>query len=73
MSKSSNPWPIRPKRPTRSSKEELALLGASDNPHGEPAHFDMKAILKVEKQGKSRHKSKKHDRNDVDDGLGETR
>ncbi|KAI9574165.1 hypothetical protein HD554DRAFT_2228687 [Boletus coccyginus] len=65
----------KPKRPTESSQAELALLAASDNPHGEPAHFDMKAVLKAEKQGKnkkSRHKSKKRDRNDVDDGPGET-
>ncbi|KAH0826922.1 hypothetical protein J3R83DRAFT_4515 [Lanmaoa asiatica] len=65
-----------PRNPTESSKAELALLTASDNPHGEPAHFDMKAVLKAEKQGKnkkSRHKSKKRDReNDVEDGPGET-
>ena len=67
--------PAQPKRPTESTQAELALLAASDNPHGEPAHFDMKAVLKAEKQGKnkkSRHKSKKRDRNDVDDGPGET-
>ena len=65
----------KPKRPTESSKAELALLAASDNPRGEPAHFDMKAVLKAEKQGKnkkSRHKSKKRDKNDADDGPGET-
>lgn len=66
---------MKPRRPSESSKAELALLAASDNPHGEPAHFDMKAVLKAEKQGKSkksRHKSKKRDGNDVDDGPGET-
>lgn len=66
----------QPRKPTESSQAELALLAASDNPHGEPAHFDMKAVLKAEKQGKnkkSRQKSKKHNRkNDVDDGPGET-
>ncbi|KAF8552597.1 hypothetical protein OG21DRAFT_1415886 [Imleria badia] len=63
------------KRPVESSEAELALLAASDNPHGEPAHFDMKAVLKAEKQGKnrkSRHKSKKRGRNNLDDGAGET-
>lgn len=66
----------KPERPTETSKAELALLAASDNPYGEPAHFDMKAVLKAEKQGKnkkSRRQSKKRDReNDADDGPGET-
>ncbi|KAG6371856.1 hypothetical protein JVT61DRAFT_8853 [Boletus reticuloceps] len=63
------------KRPAETSKAELALLATSDNPHGEPAHFDMKAVLKADKRAKkmkSRHKSKKRDKNDVDDGPGET-
>ncbi|KAF8447338.1 hypothetical protein L210DRAFT_3525979 [Boletus edulis BED1] len=63
------------KRPAGTSKAELALLATSDNPNGEPAHFDMKAVLKAEKRAKkmkSRHKSKKRDKNDVDDGPGET-
>lgn len=65
----------KPKKPAESSKAELALLAASDNPHGEPAHFNMKAVLKAEKQGKnkSRRKSKKPDRdNDANNGPGET-
>jgi len=63
------------KRSAGTSKAELALLARSDNPHGVPAHFDMKAVLKAEKRAnkmKSRHKSKKRDKNDVDDGPGET-
>uniref|UniRef100_D8PNT4 Uncharacterized protein n=1 Tax=Schizophyllum commune (strain H4-8 / FGSC 9210) TaxID=578458 RepID=D8PNT4_SCHCM len=33
-----------------STAEELALVATSDNPNAEPAHFDMKAILKAEKK-----------------------
>ncbi|KIJ11829.1 hypothetical protein PAXINDRAFT_137574 [Paxillus involutus ATCC 200175] len=59
-----------------STKAELALLAASDNPRGESAHFDMKAVLKAEKQSKSkrsRHKSKKRATDgDADDGPNET-
>lgn len=59
---------------SKTSAAELALLAASDNPHSEPAHFDMKAVLKAEKQTKnkkSRHKSKRRGKDDVDDGPGE--
>ena len=64
----------RSTKPTESSAAELALLAASDNPHGEPTHFDMKAVLKAEKRAKSKkskHKSKKR-KDDADDGPGET-
>lgn len=63
------------KKPTETSKAELALLAVSDNPHGEPAHFDMKAVLKAEKQSKkkSKQKLKKRSReNDEDNGPGDT-
>ncbi|KAG9309208.1 hypothetical protein JVU11DRAFT_10922 [Chiua virens] len=66
----------KPDERSGSSKAELALLVASDNPHGEAAHFDMKAVLKAEKQAKnkrSRRKFKNRGReSDVDDGPGET-
>jgi len=46
-----------PSRETHSTAEELALLAASDNPSGEPKHFDMKAVLKAEKsKGKRRNR-----------------
>lgn len=48
--------------------EELALLAASDNPHG-AKHFDMSAVLKAEKKsGKKGRKGKKekHGPNDQD-------
>jgi len=60
------------KKATESSKAELALLATSDGPNGEPRHFDMKAVLKAEKQRKnkkSKHGRKKHGE---DDGPGET-
>ncbi|KIK91724.1 hypothetical protein PAXRUDRAFT_830589 [Paxillus rubicundulus Ve08.2h10] len=63
-----------PRQP--STKAELALLAASDDPRGKSAHFDMKAVLKAEKQSKSkklRHKSKKRATDgDADDGPNET-
>ncbi|KAF9235036.1 hypothetical protein BU15DRAFT_51866 [Melanogaster broomeanus] len=69
----SSPAPT-PRQP--STKAELALLATSDNPHGEAAHFDMKAVLKSERQSKSkksRHKSKKREtEGDADDGPNET-
>ncbi|KAF9234181.1 hypothetical protein BU15DRAFT_90074 [Melanogaster broomeanus] len=69
----SSPAPT-PRQP--STKAELALLATSDNPHGEAAHFDMKAVLKSEKQSKSkksRHKSKKQEtEGDADNGPNET-
>ncbi|KAF9226033.1 hypothetical protein BS17DRAFT_800883 [Gyrodon lividus] len=59
-----------------STKAELDLLAASDNLHGKPAHFDMKAVLKAEKQSKSkklRHRSKKKaTEGDAGDGPNET-
>ncbi|KIJ63014.1 hypothetical protein HYDPIDRAFT_113516 [Hydnomerulius pinastri MD-312] len=71
--KSRDPVPeTTPRQPL--TKEELRLLAASDNPHGEPAHFDMKAVVKAEKQNKnkkSRHKSKKRADTDADDGPNE--
>ncbi|TBU35343.1 hypothetical protein BD311DRAFT_746002 [Dichomitus squalens] len=58
-------------RPARveSTAEELALLAASDKPHGEVKHFDMKAVLRAEKRGgkKKGKKSKKG----ADDGENE--
>lgn len=44
-----------------STAEELALIVASDNLHGTPDHFDMKAVVKAEKKrskGKRATKSK---------------
>ncbi|KAJ7092673.1 hypothetical protein C8R44DRAFT_646688 [Mycena epipterygia] len=42
-----------------STAEELSLLVSSDNPTAEPRHFDMKAILKAEKQAKRKGKRRK--------------
>ncbi|KAH7922915.1 hypothetical protein BV22DRAFT_1036975 [Leucogyrophana mollusca] len=44
---------------TETTAEELALLVASDNPHGEPAHFNMKSVLKAEKKVKGKKKKGK--------------
>ncbi|KAL1748456.1 hypothetical protein HDZ31DRAFT_60195 [Schizophyllum fasciatum] len=44
-----------------STAEELALVAASDNPTAEPHHFDMKAILKAEKNKKGKKKRAKKD------------
>lgn len=53
---------------TPATAEELALLAASDNPHG-AKHFDMSAVLKAEKKfGKKGKKvrKEKHGLNDQD-------
>ncbi|KAF7339510.1 Pre-rrna-processing protein esf1 [Mycena sanguinolenta] len=42
-----------------STAEELALLVSSDTHNVEPRHFDMKAIIKAEKQAKRKGKKKK--------------
>ena len=59
-------------RPARveSTAEELALLAAADNPHGEVKHFDMKAVLRAEKRGGKRKKGKKGKKG-ADDGENE--
>ena len=44
--------------------EELALLVASDNPNAEPKHFNIKSVIKAEKQ-KKRKKGRKA-KGDVD-------
>ncbi|KAJ3538086.1 hypothetical protein NM688_g6570 [Phlebia brevispora] len=46
--------------------EELALLAASDNPKGEPKHFDMKAVVKAEKMKGKKPKHRKAKKNDED-------
>ncbi|KAJ7103583.1 hypothetical protein B0H15DRAFT_812865 [Mycena belliarum] len=48
-------------KPSRSlsTAEELALLVSSDHPSVEPRHFDMKAIIKAEKQAKRKGKKGK--------------
>jgi len=48
-------------KPSRSlsTVEELALLVSSDTHNTEPRHFDMKAIIKAEKQAKRKGKKKK--------------
>ena len=43
---------------TEATAEELALLVTSDNPTAEPKHFNLKAVIKAEKQ-KKRKKGKK--------------
>lgn len=43
----------------KATAEELALLAASDNPNGEPKHFDMKAVIKAEKAKGKKRKGKK--------------
>ncbi|KAL1720744.1 hypothetical protein EV715DRAFT_196489 [Schizophyllum commune] len=42
-----------------STAAELALVATSDNPNAEPAHFDMKAILKAEKKKGKKGRGKK--------------
>ncbi|KAI4523155.1 hypothetical protein K525DRAFT_197074 [Schizophyllum commune Loenen D] len=42
-----------------STAAELALVATSDNPSAEPAHFDMKAILKAEKKKGKKGRGKK--------------
>ncbi|KAI0698440.1 hypothetical protein C8T65DRAFT_12783 [Cerioporus squamosus] len=53
-----------------STAEELALLAASDNPNGEVKHFDMKAVLRAEKQKGKKRKGKKGKKG-ADDGENE--
>ncbi|KAJ7630887.1 hypothetical protein FB45DRAFT_793617, partial [Roridomyces roridus] len=44
-----------------STPEELSLLVSSDNTAQEPRHFDMKAIIKAEKQAKRKGRKTKKD------------
>ncbi|KAJ3551020.1 hypothetical protein NMY22_g53 [Coprinellus aureogranulatus] len=46
-------------RGKEATAEELELLSASNNPDGETKHFDFKAVLKAEKNGKKKRKGKK--------------
>lgn len=39
---------------TEATAEELALLVSSDNPNAEPKHFNLKSVIKSEKQKKRR-------------------
>ena len=50
-----------------STAEELALLAASDKPDGEVKHFDMKAVLRAEKQKGKKKKGKKSRKGADDD------
>ncbi|KAI9512922.1 hypothetical protein F5148DRAFT_1279424 [Russula earlei] len=58
-----------------STKEELSLLVAQDQPDSDPKHFDMMAIIKAEKsQGKKlkrkgRKKTRLHDENELQDDF----
>ena len=53
----------------KATAEELALIAASDNPNGEPKHFDMKAVIKAEKGKGKKRKGKKGTKTTVgDDG-----
>ncbi|KAJ7932451.1 hypothetical protein B0H13DRAFT_1955529 [Mycena leptocephala] len=54
-----------------STAEELSLLVASDHPIAEPRHFDMKAILKAEKQAKRKGKRGKNVSRDAADEMQE--
>ncbi|KAJ7783727.1 hypothetical protein DFH07DRAFT_873889 [Mycena maculata] len=62
-------------KPSRSlsTAEELTLLVSSDNPTSEPRHFDMKAILKAEKQakrkGRKRQKAGEDDANEIQEDF----
>lgn len=49
---------------SEATAEELALLVASDNPNAEPKHFNIKSVIKAEKQ-KKRKKGRKA-KGDVD-------
>jgi len=42
-----------------STKEELSLLVAPDQPGSEPKHFDMAAIIKVEKKKGKKHRGRR--------------
>lgn len=57
------------KPPTRhvSTPEELALLVASDDPHTETQHFDMKSVLKAERSARRKGKKKKNNTKDEGD------
>lgn len=59
--------------PTRSeaTAEELALLAASDNPNSEPKHFNLKSVIKAEKQKKRRkgRKGKTEDDNEAQEDF----
>ena len=59
-----------PRARVESTAEELALLAASDNPNGEIKHFDMKAVLRAEKQKGKKRKGKKGKRG-LDEGENE--
>jgi hypothetical protein len=53
-----------------STKEELSLLVASDQPGSEPKHFDMAAIIKAEKnKGRKRKVQRKKTRVDDENDL----
>jgi NUC153 domain len=53
-----------------STKEELSLLVASDQPGSEPKHFDMAAIIKAEKnKGKKRKGQRKKTSDDDENEL----
>ncbi|KAJ6575055.1 hypothetical protein B0H19DRAFT_1021865 [Mycena capillaripes] len=60
-------------KPSRSlsTAEELSLLVSSDKPAVEPRHFDMKAILKAEKQAKRKGKKHKKAGDDADEMQGD--
>ena len=47
--------------------EELALLVASDNPNTEPKHFNIKSVIKAEKQKKRKRGRKAKDNVDVNE------
>ncbi|KAF8971365.1 hypothetical protein BDZ97DRAFT_1901573 [Flammula alnicola] len=44
----------KPAARAEATAEELALLVASDNPNAEPKHFNLKSVIKAEKQKKRR-------------------
>ncbi|KAI0825046.1 hypothetical protein BC628DRAFT_1488995 [Trametes gibbosa] len=59
----------KPRR-VESTAEELALIAASENPHAEIKHFDMKAVLRSEKRGGKRKRGRKGKKG-ADDGDAE--
>ncbi|EKM61787.1 uncharacterized protein PHACADRAFT_204941 [Phanerochaete carnosa HHB-10118-sp] len=59
--------PERQGKKVMSTAEELALVAISDDPHAEPRHFDMKAVLKAEKSKGNKRKGKKGGKGDEEE------
>ncbi|KAF8078679.1 hypothetical protein FPV67DRAFT_1466062, partial [Lyophyllum atratum] len=60
-----------PETVTRASTtaEELALLVQSDDPGAQPNHFNLKSVLKAEKNARRKGKKRKDDKNEDDNEV----